>query len=360
MYKYSQIKTVHLELSSKCNASCPMCLRNICGGAINPQLPLTELSLEDIKKIMPLDFLKQLNRIYMCGNYGDSIIARDTLEIFKFFRKANSSLKLSLFTNAGAKSPNWWKKLAQVIDSVHFSIDGLEDTNSIYRRGTDFKKIIENAKNYIAEGGHAIWDFIVFHHNEHQVETAKNLAKTMGFAEFVVKKTGRFFSNQKSQVKKEQIILNKKGQPEAVLKMPKDPVYQNRSLQKEEELSKKYGSLHNYLNQTKIFCKVSEEKSLYLSAEALVFPCCWTANQLYPWYFRKNSSQICQLIEQLPEKKNSLSAKKYSIQEIVQGDFFQKMIPNSWLGKDITRDKLRVCAKTCGKGFNPFDDQFIS
>ena len=360
MYNYSQIKTVHLEFSSKCNASCPMCLRNICGGALNPQLPLTELSLEDIKKIMPEEFLKQLDRIYMCGNYGDPIIAKDTLEVLKFFRSINPSLNLSLFTNGGAKTPSWWRELAQVINSVHFSIDGLEDTNSIYRRGTDFKKIIANAESYIKGGGYAIWDFIVFYHNEHEVKKAEQLSKKIGFAKFVIKKTGRFFSNQKSKVKTEQIILNKKGEPDGRLQMPKNSLYQNQSLKKEKELSEKYGSLHNYLNQTEVACKVASEKSIYLSAEAFVFPCCWTANQLYPWYFKKRSSQIWKMIEQLPEKENSLNAKKYSIQEIVQGDFFQKMIPNSWLAKDITKDKLRVCAKTCGQDFTPFADQFLS
>ena len=360
MYQYSEIKTIHLELSSKCNASCPMCLRNICGGAVNPNLPLSELSLKDIKEIMPLDFLKQLKRIYMCGNYGDPIIARDTLDIFKFFRSVNPSLNLSIFTNASAKKPCWWRELAQVIDKAHFSIDGLEDTNSIYRRGTDFNKIMENARSYIEGGGYAIWDFIVFCHNEQQVEKVQQLSKEMGFSEFVIKKTGRFFSNQKSKVKTEQIILDKQGQPDGILKMPTNPKYQNRSLKKEEELSKKHGSIHSYLNQTKVACKVSTEKSLYLSAEAFVFPCCWTANLLYPWYFKKKSSEIWKLIELLPEKENSLNAKKYSIKEIVQGDFFQNLIPKSWQGSDIKKDKLRVCAKTCGQDFTPFADQFIS
>ena len=360
MYQYSEIKTMHLEISSKCNASCPMCLRNICGGALNPHLPLSELSLEDIKRIMPLDFLEQLNRIYMCGNYGDPIIARDTLEIFKFFRSANPSLNLSIFTNAGAKKPDWWRQLAQVINKAHFSIDGLEDTNSLYRRGTDFNKIMENVRSYIDEGGYAVWDFIVFRHNEQEVEKAQQLSKELGFAEFIIKKTGRFFSNQKSQVKTKQVILDKKGQPDGVLEMPKNPKYKNRSLKKEEELSKKHGSIHNYLNQTKVACKVRGEKSIYLSAEAFVFPCCWTANQLYPWYFKKRSGQVWKLIEQLPEKEDSLSAKKHSIQEIVQGDFFQNLIPKSWQGSDITKDKLRVCAKTCGQDFTPFTDQFVS
>ena len=360
MYKYSEIKTIHLEVTSKCNASCPMCGRNICGGAVNPHLPLTELSLNDIKQILPLSFLKQLNRIYMCGNYGDPITAKDTKEIFKFLRTSNLSLNLSFFTNGSAQNQSWWKEIGSLVNKVHFSIDGLEDTNSIYRRGTHFSKIIENAKSYIEGGGRAVWDYIVFQHNEHQVEAARNFAMDIGFEKFIVKKTGRFYSNQKSKVKTEQIILNKKGGPEGLLKMPVLPQYQNRSLKKEEQLTKKHGSLHQYLNQTQIDCKVVEEKSLYISTEAFVFPCCWTANQLYPWYFKKRSSQIWKLIESLPEKENSLNAKKHSIKKIIEGDFFQTLIPKSWKGQDINKDKLRVCAKTCGKDFTPFGDQFVS
>ena len=192
MYRYSELKTVHLEVSSKCNAACPMCLRNICGGAVNPQLPITELLLQEIKHIFPVSFIKQLDRIYMCGNYGDPIAAKDTLKIFQFFRGAKASLNLSMFTNGSGKSPAWWKELAQVINTVHFSIDGLEDTNAIYRRGTQFKKIMNSAESYISAGGRAVWDYIVFRHNEHQVEQAQELARQMGFSRFVVKKTGRF------------------------------------------------------------------------------------------------------------------------------------------------------------------------
>ena len=358
MYQYKDIKTLHLEISSKCNASCPMCARNICGGAVNPYLPLTELSLKDIKTILPLDFLKQQKRIYMCGNNGDPIIAKDTLQIFKFFREISSSLNLSMFTNGSAQSVDWWKELGSVVNKAHFSIDGLEDTNSIYRRGTHFHKIMQNAKSYIEGGGRAVWDYIVFQHNEHQVELARKRAEDMGFHKFVVKKTGRFYSNQKSKVKTEQVILDKKGQPDGLLKMPTHLKYQNRSLQKEEQLTQQYGSLYECLNHTQVFCKVSREKSLYISAEAFVFPCCWTANQLYPWYLKKTSSQIWKLIELLPEKEDSLNAKKHSIKEIVEGGFFQKLIPNSWKGSDINKDKLKVCAKTCGKDFTPFTDQF--
>ncbi len=358
MYKYSEIKTAHLEITSKCNASCPMCLRTVCGGAVNPQLPLTELSLEDIKQIFPVPFIKQLNKIYLCGNYGDPIMAKDTLKALQFFREINPQLFLSLFTNGSGRSKSWWEALAQVVDLTHFSIDGLEDTNAIYRRGTSFKKIMASAAHYISAGGNAVWDYIVFAHNEQEVEEAEKLARKMGFQKFVVKKTGRFFSNQKSKVKVEQEVWNKKGEVEYTLKMPKNLKYQNLSLQKENALCAKHGSLETYLNQTSITCRVSEEKSVYISAEGLVFPCCWTANQLYPWYFKKRSSQIWKFILQLAEGEKALCGKTKSIESISQGDFFQKIIPNSWRGKDINTDKLRVCAKTCGRDFTPFSDQF--
>jgi len=107
LYKYTDIKTVHLEVTDKCNAACPMCARNINGGEENPQLPNVELSLEDAKKIFEPVFIKQLDRVYMCGNFGDPIAAKDTLEIFRYFRENNSKINLSMLTNGSAKSPVW-------------------------------------------------------------------------------------------------------------------------------------------------------------------------------------------------------------------------------------------------------------
>ena len=358
MYQFSEITTIHLEITSKCQVSCPMCLRNISGGAVNPQLPLVELSLEDIKHLFPVPFLKQLKRLYMCGNYGDPLVARDTLEIFQFIRETQPSIHLSMFTNGSGRKTSWWKKLGAIVNQVHFAIDGLEDTLPIYRRNANFQKIMESAKSYISGGGKAIWDYIVFRHNEHQVEEARKLAEDMAFDQFVVKKTGRFFSDQKKQVKTSQPVLNKEGKVEYLLEPPKSVQYQNQSLQKEEQLSKEYGSIYNYLNQTKVQCRVSKEKSLYVSAGGFVFPCCWIANQLYPWYFKKRSSQVWKFIDQLPEKENSLNGKIHPIEKIIQGDFFQTLVPESWNKKDITKDKLLVCAKTCGKKFTSFDDQF--
>ncbi len=358
MYKPHEIKSVHLEITSKCNAKCPMCLRTVCGGETNPQLPLVELSLDEIEKIFPVSWISQLQRMYMCGNYGDPIVARDTLEVFQYFRQANPKIHLAMFTNGSAQNEVWWQKLAQVVDLVHFSVDGLEDTNHLYRRGTQFSTIIKNIKAYQKAGGKFVWDFIVFKHNEHQVDEVKALALELGALKFNLKKTGRFFSNTKMVAKDQQVVLNKNGEVEYYLELPTLVENQNQALNKEAALVEKYGSLEKYLDQTPIDCKVMHEKSIYVSAQGHVFPCCWTANQLYPWYYPEKKSYMWDLVNQMKEGVEALNSKTHSISEIIEGEFFQKILLESWNIKSIKEGKPKCCAKTCGTEFDPFKSQF--
>jgi MoaA/NifB/PqqE/SkfB family radical SAM enzyme len=387
LYRYDEIKVVHLEVTDKCNAACPMCARNINGGEENPYLINTELSVDDVKKIFEVDFVKQLDRLYMCGNYGDPIVAKDTLEIFRYFREHNKNIFLSLHTNGSAKNVDWWKDLASVIGRrgyVVFSVDGLSDTNHLYRQNTNFDKIMKNAKAFIESGGRARWDFIVFAHNEHQVDEAEKMANDMGFERFQYKKSSRFFSNSSGVTKEMHQAANKKGLSTLLLP-PKNPKYRNSVL---EELSKITGSekeikflpskvadikdklglqtfqtdpnkkseMEKYLDSTEIKCKVAEEKSLYISAEGVVQPCCWTAGQMYVWYWKPETGQIWDLIKQIG--KDNLNSKLRPLREIVDGLYFQDLIPNSWKKSSCADGKLSVCAKTCGSKYDAFAQQF--
>lgn len=358
MYQYNKIKVIHLEVTDKCNASCPQCLRNNNGVGVNPYLAITELTLDDIKKVFEVDFIKQLKRMYMCGNYGDPIAARDTLSIYKYFRENNPEMKLSMNTNGSLKNAKWWQELAEVFGEngeVKFGLDGLKDTHSIYRQGIDWQKVVDNAKVFISAGGQAVWEFIIFKHNEHQIEEARELSKELGFSRFVTKKTWRFFSNVKNKGKNEHEVTARTGD-KVLLKRPSNNNL-NPALAKEGELKEKYGSLKNYLDKAIINCRVKNEKNLYISAEGLLLPCCWLANQLYIAYLPEKSTPIWLLI-----KDNGgidlLNAKKYSLKKIVNGEFFQKIIPNSWTKFSIKAGRLEPCAKICGSEFNPFSAQY--
>lgn len=388
MYKYEDIRVLHLEVTDKCNAACPMCARNINGGEDNPQLPEVELTLEDAVAMFTPEFVAQLDRMYMCGNYGDPIAARDTLEIFRYFRQNNPNMNLSLHTNGSAKAADWWAELARTLGKkgyVVFSIDGLEDTNHLYRQNTIFSKIMTNAQAFIDAGGRARWDYIVFAHNEHQVEEAEALANKMGFEKFQYKKSARFFSNASGVTKEMHQSANRKGMQTTLLQPPTNPKYRNSAL---KELSKiastgnevkflpskvtdldsilgrqtfnvdpdKKPPMEKYWDEVEVKCKVAEEKNLYISAEGIVQPCCWTAGQMYVWYWQPESSQIWDFINAVG--KDNINAKKKPLKEIVDGLFFQTLIPDSWKKPSCAEGKLAVCAKTCGGKYDAFAEQF--
>lgn len=389
MYKASEITTIHLEVTERCNASCPQCARNINGGEVNPHLQNAELSLDDVKQILKPEFIKQLKRLYMCGNYGDPISANDTLEIFEYLRSHNSKMQLSFHTNASAKTPEWWSRLPAAMGKSHyvvFSVDGLEDTNHLYRQGTVWKKIMENARAFIAAGGRARWDYIVFGHNEHQVEEARALAETMGFEKFNVKKSNRFFSNTRGAVKAEHQAGNRKGVETTLLSMPKNPEYQNAALKQLESLSKDKGEIkidfmttvaelegkigsqkfnldpakkkdmEKYWDTVPIKCKVAEEKSIYITAEGYLQPCCWTAGQMYVWYWKQRGGQIWDAIN--IAGVDSLDLRKHDLNDVINGKFMQEVIPESWDKPSCAEGKLAVCAKTCGTKYDAFSEQF--
>lgn len=335
-----------------------MCLRTKQGGDVNPVMPLTELRLPEIKKIFTPGFVKQLKRIYMCGNYGDPAAAQDTLEIFQYFREMNPNIRLDIFSNGSMRTPNWWASMAKVIDHARFAIDGLAETNHIYRRGTSWNRIIENLKAFVDAGGHAEWDFIVFKHNEHQVDAARSLAEELGVAKFHIKKTGRFFSNQRAEGKGKQEVYDKGSEFAYYIEKPEDHKWQNNALEKETKIQAKHGSMKAYFDNTIVTCKVAQEKSLYITAEGLAFPCCWTANQMYPWYFRPEQGEIWKHMKRYEITKSSISALERPLQSIVNGVWIQESFKDSW-GKPCLEDgKLRTCAKTCGTDFDPFKEQF--
>jgi len=192
----NNIKEIHIELTSLCNAECLQCARNVLGEGLNPNIKLQSLDLEFFKKTFTVDNIKQINKIFFCGNVGDPCATPELLDILKYLKSLKKNLVLGLNTNASLKTPDWFSKLGKILigplDYVVFSIDGLADTNHIYRKNTNFKKIMENARAYIKTGASAHWDMLVFKHNQHQVKQCKELAKEMGFTWFRSKETDRW------------------------------------------------------------------------------------------------------------------------------------------------------------------------
>ena len=107
---------------------------------------------------------------------------------------------------------------------------------------------------FIAAGGRARWDYLIFEHNQHQVEEAEALATAWGCEKFMKKKTGRFVT-QDSKKKDSHQAVDRKGNKSAELKKP-DQKYQNKALSKLDVIKNKYGSMDAYYDAAPVVCKV--------------------------------------------------------------------------------------------------------
>lgn len=360
IYDFENIRGVHLEVTTKCNANCPMCGRNAFG-VVRPGLQLTELTLKDCKKIFSPAFLGQLTNISMCGVYGDPALAQDLLEIIEYIRCNNPNLEIDVYTNGGARPASWWERLARVLGNgkVVFGIDGLEDTNHIHRRGTVFPLILKNVRAFIQAGGRAEWDFIVFKHNEHQVEQARELSKKLGFEAFQVKRTSRFYKVLYEQDPAlegtgeefgKYPVYDSNGRKNGYIELPGNPYYRNDSLETIKILIKEYGSLIQYFDEVPIDCKARQTKGIFVSATGLVYPCCWVYQQV-------NYGAIYNVKDPLELNEanilsdvggiHQISAKEHPLKDIVEGEFF-KRIEEGWNFLGLVNGRPKACARACG------------
>lgn len=326
MYKLADIRTIHFELTNKCQASCPMCGRNIQGGIDNPWLEENEITLEQSKQWFSDDFIKQLDTILMCGSFGDPIIAKDTLEMCKRFREVNPTINLHMNTNGSARTVKWWKELAQAGVRVRFGIDGLEDTHHLYRIGTDWNMIIKNAKAFIEAGGEAIWDMLIFEHNLHQVEACEQLSKEIGFKEFVPKHSSRFKGGFV------QVLTKDSKTSHMIFPSVRSKEFAIEFMEYKVEKNKE------------IHCKVKDSGMMSVNAHGEVTPCCWLD-------FAADMPMGFSHVDYNDRGFITPSLHKHTLDEIFDSGYFEA-VEATWKDKP-----LRQCSKQCGK-YDKFAAQF--
>jgi len=110
---YKSIKELQIELTSVCNAECPMCARNVNGKGLNPYITLKSLPLKWFKDNITPKQIKQLKKMFFCGNMGDPASAPEFIEIAEYFKQHSPGLIVGLNTNGGLKTKDWWKRLGK-------------------------------------------------------------------------------------------------------------------------------------------------------------------------------------------------------------------------------------------------------
>ena len=333
MIDYKNIKSVHLEISSLCNARCPLCPRNFRGYNYNDGYIERNLTLDDVKKIFHVTFLKQLSQIRINGNFGDIVMNPEGPEIVEYFKSANSKLQITISTNGSGRSKNFWHRLAENAE-IDFCLDGLEDTHTLYRQNTDWKTIIKNAQHVIKNNGVANWKFILFDHNKHQVEEAKKLAMDLGFRQFKLIDDGRnagpVFDNKGNLF---HVIGNYKGETSFPILFHK----------KKTDIVLVEDIIENRMPKSSIRCDTKTNSEIYITSTGEVYPCCFTGFSPRTYGHGEYHEAINQQIKDLLPKTNN--ALENSLEDCVS--WFNK-IQDSWKIQSYEGGRLVVCDDNCG------------
>lgn len=239
-------RVLHLEMTTRCNALCPQCDRTDPDSGYSQD---HELTVDKLKAMFSHDFVRQLDKVFACGTFGDPAAAKECLDMFRWFRSINPDITLGMNTNGGLRDTRFWLEVADLFrlprDYVVFSIDGMAATNSVYRVGVQWHRLMMNVESYIRGGGHAQWDMLVFEHNEQDVELCKERARSMGFTHFRTKVSNRF-----------------QERPVEFLKQPT--------------------TYHPTTQPTgPVLCHAAAERSLYVSATGHVLPCCFFGAEIF-------------------------------------------------------------------------------
>lgn len=242
MLNLRDIKVLHLEPTDVCQAACALCARETDKNFRKDRQH--HLTMDQILRVFGEGKIQQLDKMFMCGNYGDPAAGKNTLDIFQEFRRVNPNIVLGMNTNGAIQTTFWWYELAKILnqpqDYVVFSIDGLESTNATYRQNVVWNKLISNVRSFVEAGGSAHWDMLVYRHNQHEVDDCEQLARDLGFSWFRAKVSKRGFT--------ESLQFPSGWQPITV-------------------------------NPSIIECRALKEQSVYIDAQGNLSPCCWLGSR---------------------------------------------------------------------------------
>ena len=319
LYNLNKPFKFHVELTDKCNAMCPLCERTVFDKnnelKLNPLVCKQEISFARWKEIFN-DWNKQIDEMFFCGNYGDPIAASEFLEIVDHTKNILQAKSITAHTNGGLRNTQWWKKLANILKNynhyIEFGIDGSDqETHSTYRVNTNLKKVLENAKTFIDEGGTAMWKMVIFKHNQHQVEECEKISKEMGFKKFLPEVSARTEHGQTVTYKFKDV---------------------NKTLER-STLYKHHSEKNKTYKNFKIDCYAKSNNSIFIAADSKIHPCCYLAPKRV-----KNDHQSL-------EKRNiEAPSKNKSLLACAVNRWTCKDLPNSF-----NKNPHPICVHACGK-----------
>lgn len=171
---------LYLEATSRCNFNCPFCPTGKHYGR-----PGGILALSTLEKI--LDEIGDSVYLATLHGWGEPLLHPRLDELIRTLHKRRIYSLIS--TNASLLSRDTAEKLiASGLDYLIVAIDGISsETYEKYRAGGRIDRVLENVRNFIKirnsmkrRTPYVEWQFVVFKHNEGEINEARALARKIG------------------------------------------------------------------------------------------------------------------------------------------------------------------------------------
>ena len=185
------MSSLQIETTTRCTLKCPACSRTVFAEKTNRPQPHYDVDADLVYKFLDCPAGRSIDELSLCGDAGDSIYYP---QLFYFLEKFKPDKKIVIVTNGSYRDLNFWTELCARLDktdTVIFSIDGLEDTNHLYRINSDWNSIMLGLDTVANAGINVVWSTNIFSFNYDKLEDIKRFAESRG-AVFKAKKTGRF------------------------------------------------------------------------------------------------------------------------------------------------------------------------
>lgn len=335
------MKKVELEITSDCNAACPGCARTL----NKESLQINSFTLQDLQRIFPVADYTGVE-FKFCGVLGDPAMNVECIDMVEYLTGLGGYCELS--TNGGVQTAEWWERMGKIsfkhpgLVHIHFCIDGHKETNHIYRVNTKWNVVERNIAAYAqtAPDHTATWIYIIFDHNEHELEIAKTHATVLGF-DFATRTGMRnSYHNWIAQLGKKNQQQNKVITTTGSKEHSKKEVVKELDKFINEYKVKKVDKKKTNEILNTIVCKYIHENEIFIASDQTMWPCCFLWDSAF-----KNREGIIDKLNQFEPNWNSL--KYHSIDQISQHIWFKELLAASWDPEHELH--FTRCIKTCAK-----------
>ena len=179
-------RIIQLEVSSHCQLRCPACPTTL--GTIHPAVGSGFLQPDDFARLLDAN---PAIRLVELSNNGEIFLNPRLLEVLRIASARGVAVQAMNGANLNSVRDEVLEGVVKYgLTTITCSIDGAsQETYQRYRVRGNFERVMNNVRrlnhwkrHYGSDRPLLRWQFVVFGHNEHELDTARRMAEELGMA----------------------------------------------------------------------------------------------------------------------------------------------------------------------------------